>query len=94
VRDTLPVVEAMSGFDYSVAAELFPARNWKRRRQPFGYKRFARAAEAVRFAIEELPSEFLRGAYLQVDEDRYDDQGIRCLYESMDYPFVRSVAWR
>ena len=53
-----------------------------------------RAAEAVRVAIEELPSEFLRGAYLQVDEDRYDDQGIRCLYESMDYPFVRSVAWR
>lgn len=85
-------VEAMSGFDYTAEAELFPARNRKARRQPIGYKRFARAAEAVRFAIEELPSEFLLGANLQVDEERYDGQGIRRLYDSVHYPLARCAA--
>ena len=84
------VEEAEVGFDYSAATELFPTRNWKSRRQ--GYRRFAHAADAIRFAIEELPSEFLLGGHLEVDEERYDGPGIRRLYKSMDYPLVRRGA--
>lgn len=82
----------MTGFDYSTQAELFPTRNRKSWRQPLGYRRFAQAADAIRFAIEELAPEFLPGAYLEVDEDRYDSKGIRRLYESSDYPLARRAA--
>jgi hypothetical protein len=79
-------------FDYSAGAELFAARGRKPGRQPMGYRRFVRAAEAIRFAIEELPPNLLVGAYLEVDEMRFDSGGIRRLYDSADYPFVRQAA--
>ena len=60
----------MAGFDYSTEAELFPARTRKSR---FGYRRFPQAADAIRFAIEELPADSLLGAYLEVDEERDND---------------------
>jgi hypothetical protein len=81
----------MSAFNYSSQAELFPTRNRKSRRQPLGYRRFDRAAEAIRFAIEELPQQSLAGAYLEVDEQRFDSVGIRRLYDSTDYPLARRL---
>jgi chaperonin GroES len=85
-------------FDYTTVAELFPSRNEaelfpaKRRRlqrEPVGYGRFARAADAIRFAIEELSSELLPEACLEVDEKIFDCHGILRLYESDGYPLAR-----
>ena len=82
----------MVTFNYSGEAELFPARNRKNGRQPVGYRRFSRAADAVRFAIEELPPTLLLGAFLEVDGERYGGEEIRRLYESADFPLPRRVA--
>ena len=79
----------MDEFDYSAEAELFPSAARASRRQPVGYRRFARAAEAIRFAIEELAPESLAGAFLEVGEERFDSVDMRRLYESSSYPLVR-----
>lgn len=78
-----------ANFDYSVAAELFPQRSRKSRRPVMKYRRFESAAAAIRYAIEELPSELLLGAYLEVDEKRFGGAGIRQLYDSDRYPLAR-----
>jgi hypothetical protein len=83
--------EAVS-FDYGAAAEMFSPMSRKARRQPLGYRRFARAAEAIRFAIEELSPQLLVGTYLEVAEHRYEGQQIRRLYESTGYPLDRRTA--
>lgn len=79
----------MHKFDYSAQAELFPTRSRASRRAPVGYKRFSRAAEAIRFAIEDLPAELLVGTWLEVDENRFNADEIRSLYDHDDYPLQR-----
>jgi hypothetical protein len=87
----------MAFFDYSIEAELSPTVSAlglipirrRRMQQPIGYGRFARAADAIRFAIEELPPELLLAAQLKVAKERFDGEGIRRLYESVEYPLTR-----
>src|ERR1022692_4482075 len=76
------VVSEGVSFDYAAEAEMFSPMSRKARRQPLGYRRFAQAAEAIRFAIEELSPQLLVGTYLEVAERRYEGQQIRRLYES------------
>jgi hypothetical protein len=76
-------------FDYGANAELFSSRSSAGRRQPLDYRRFTSAAEALRFVIEDLAPRFFVGAYLQVDESRYQGDEIRRLYASSHYPLPR-----
>lgn len=81
----------MDKFDYSAPAELFPSRNRKVANK-IKYRRFDKAAEAIRFAVEELPEPQLLGAYIQIDEQRLGHKDIRALYESERYPLKKQAA--
>lgn len=78
----------MDKFDFSAPAELFPSRN-RRVASKVKYRRFDKAAEAIRFAVEELPEPQLLGAYIEVENGRYGHKDIRALYESDGYPLKK-----
>ena len=78
----------MAKFDYSAPAELFPSRN-RNVKQSVKYRRFDKAAHAIKFAMEEMPEPLLLGAVIVLDEVRLSHKEIRELYESPDYPLKR-----
>jgi hypothetical protein len=77
-------------FDYEMPAELFMAKRKRSAQQRLGYRRFATAAEAIRFAVEEFPAIPTLGAYMQVGDERFDSDDIYRLYASSDYPLPRA----
>ena len=82
----------MAGFDYGAAAELFPSRQRSRMMGSVTYMRFVAAAEAIRYAVEVLPAKSFSGTFLEVNEERFDSNGIRRLYDSAEYPLPRQPA--
>lgn len=81
----------MTDFDFTASAELYPAKGRGQRRQHVSYRRFDNAADAIRYAIEDLEPQLLIGAVLEVDEQRFDGVAIRNLYASALYPLERGV---
>ena len=81
----------MTDFDFTASAELYPAKGRGQRRQHVSYIRFDNAADAIRYAIEDLEPPLLIGAVLEVDEQRFDGVAIRNLYSSDLYPLERGV---
>jgi hypothetical protein len=74
----------MPPFDYNAPAELFLVRRTKSSRE--NYRRFATAAEAIRYAVETLRTPKALGALLQVGDERFNSTEIQRLYEADDYP--------
>ena len=73
-------------FNYAASAELFMPKRKRGSRQPLSYRRFATAAEAIRFAVEELPAVRTLGPWMQVGDERFNSDDILRLYESTGYP--------
>ena len=82
----------MPPFDYSAPAELFLAKPMKGSRTK--YRRFATAAEAVRYAVEDLRTPRAFGAWLQVEDKRFNSVEIQRLYEDAEYPLRKSLSPR
>jgi hypothetical protein len=56
-------------FDYNASAELFLAKPMKGSRTK--YWRFSTAAEAIRYAVEDLRTPRAFGAWLEVGDERF-----------------------
>lgn len=80
----------MDNFDYGAPAELFPARN-RKVASKVKYRRFDNAAEALRFAVEDMPEALLLGAYIEIDERRFGHREIRTLYENERNPLKKQA---
>ena len=74
----------MTSFDYTAPAELFLSKPAKGSRTK--YRRFATAAEALRYAVEDLRTPKAFGAWLEVGDERFNSIEIQRLYEASDYP--------
>ena len=73
-------------FDYGIPAELFMGKRKGGARQPLRYRRFATAAEAIRFAVEELPAVRALGAWMQVGDQRFDGDDISMPLPEQRFP--------
>jgi hypothetical protein len=82
---------SMNEFDYETMAELYPSRRYAKTHLT-QYRRFARAAEAIRFVMEDLPANGRAGSFIEVDEARFEGDAIRILYEAPEYPMARQAA--
>ena len=80
----------MAKFDFTAPAELFPSRN-RKVASKIKYRRFDNAADAIRFAVEELPEPLLLGAYIEIEESRLGHKDIRALYDSERYPLAKKA---
>lgn len=76
-------------FDFSEPAELFGGGSWAGRPTTISYRRFETAAEAVRFAMEELDDRARRPCVLEANERRFNHTEISKLYDRRDYPLER-----
>lgn len=74
--------------DFTATADFYPGRVGHRSRQ-ITYRRFDNAAEAIRFAIEDMPVALLRSSLMEVDEQRFEGGQIRQLYDSAAFPIPR-----
>jgi hypothetical protein len=79
----------MTTINYATPAELFPSRRYAK--SLARYRRFASAAEAIRYIIEEQPESWLVGSTLDVDGQRFEGKAIRALYEAEAYPLKRAL---
>jgi hypothetical protein len=67
----------MSSFDYNAPAELFLSKPPKGSRTK--YRRFATAAKALRYAVEDLRIPKAFGAHLEVEDERCSSSEIQRL---------------
>jgi hypothetical protein len=70
----------MSSFDYNAPVELFLAKPAKGCRTKC--RRFATAAGAIRYAVEDLRTPKAFGAWLEVGDERFNSIEIQRPYEA------------
>jgi hypothetical protein len=75
----------MDKFEYDAPADLYWSDRQGPRKRPVMYRGFARSAEAICFAIEQLPPSAQPSAIMEMGDDRIAFAQIRALYDSERY---------
>jgi hypothetical protein len=73
--------------DLAAPADVFSSKRFGKRQVK--YKRFDTAAEAIRYAIEEIGEGILPGVVIEVNETRLAADAIRSIYASDGYQLSR-----
>jgi hypothetical protein len=81
----------MDANDYSCEASLYYSKTPHSRQKSLVFRRFPKAAEAIRFAVEELTPKIFDSCSLEVNDTHYFGREIRPLYESGAFPLRRHV---
>lgn len=84
-------MEQTEKFTFGAPAEIYSSVGSRARKGPMSYRRFQSSAEAIRFAVEELPQNLQRGTVMEVGDDRFEFAAIQAFYERDDYPLQRVV---
>lgn len=79
----------MDAKDYGNEAVLFFSKAANSKYKSLIFRRFTRASEAIRYAVEELTPTALASCSLEVNEQHFFGRQIRPLYDSVDYPLRR-----
>jgi hypothetical protein len=79
----------MDAGDYFLEASIYYAKSANAKRKALVFRRFPRAAEAIRFAVEELAPKLLNGCTLEVNDVHYFGREIRPLYDDSSFPLRR-----
>lgn len=82
----------MDAKDYRAEARLFFCKVPGAKRKSLALRHFPRAAQAIRYAVEELAPAALNGCSLEVNEQHFFGREIRSLYDSATYPLRRRSA--
>jgi len=79
----------MEAEHYNLEASLYYAKHASSYRKALVLRRFASAAEAICFAVEDLPTKLLGGCSIEVEDSYYFGQEIRPLYDDHAFPSRR-----
>lgn len=82
----------MDAQDYRMEAALYFAKGAAK--QALTFRRFGHAADAIRFAVEELPPKLLGSCSLEVNGNYFFGRQIKPLYDSDEYPLQRGAKKR
>ena len=82
-----PEIPEPSPLDYTSSAELFAVQRMGRKQSLF-YQRFDNTAEAMRFAVEDMPAG-AANIVLETEFGRYDAAAIAKIYGADEFPLAR-----
>lgn len=71
----------MNQFQFDAPAELFVGSSRGHSRRAMQYRRFDTGAEAIRYAVENLPPELLRAAAIESGGERLEADEILQIYQ-------------